>query len=160
MALDSILMSDGEQSKGFYNTNNIIITLSYQITRIGLTFTCCMTSNKNNIYTTMTDTMSANTRITADARNGNGNFEVVHLGKEQRPISVMKLAEMEDLSWKRGATFNHLAKVMRGYMTNYTMVDLMIVVANKLPISTKSVMEEAEATGERLKKKLFMIEHL
>jgi len=108
----------------------------------------------------MTDTMSANTRITADARNGNGNFEVVHLGKEQRPISVMKLAEMEDLSWKRGATFNHLAKVMRGYMTNYTMVDLMIVVANKLPISTKSVMEEAEATGERLKKKLFMIEHL
>jgi len=42
--------------------------------------------------------MSANTRIAADTRNGNSNFKVVHLGKDQRPISVMKLAAMEDPS--------------------------------------------------------------
>jgi hypothetical protein len=54
--------------------------------------------------------MSANTRISADTRNGNGNFKVGHLGKDQRPMSVMKLAMMEDTSWKRGATFNHIEK--------------------------------------------------
>jgi len=80
--------------------------------------------------------MSANTRISADTRNGNGNFKVVHLGKDQRPISVMKLAAMEDPSWKRGATFNHLEKAMRGQLTNYTMADLVMIVANELPISS------------------------
>jgi len=65
-----------------------------------------------------TDTISTNTRISADTRNGNGNFKVVHLGKDQRPISVMKLAAMEDPSWKRGATFNHLEKAMGGQLMN------------------------------------------
>ena len=104
--------------------------------------------------------MSANTRISADTRNGNGNFKVVHLGKDQRPISVMKLATMEDPSWKRGATFNHLEKAMRGQLANYTMADLLTVVANELPISTESAMEEAQATGEKLKRELFMVENL
>jgi len=105
--------------------------------------------------------MSAKTRISADTRNGNINFKVVHLGKDQRPISIMKLAVMEDLSWKRGATFNHLEKAMRGQLMNYTMADLVTIVANELPISTdESAMEEAEATGEKLKKELFMVENL
>jgi len=99
--------------------------------------------------------MSANTRIAADTRNGNGNFKVVHLGKDQRPISVMKLAAMEDPSWKRG-----VEKAMRGQLTNYTMADLVTIVTNELPISTESAMEEAEAPGERLKKEIFMIENL
>ena len=77
-------------------------------------------TNGKNISTTTTDTMSANTRIAADTRNGNGNFKVVHLGKDQRPISVMKFATMEDSSWKRGATFNHLEKAMRGQLVHYT----------------------------------------
>jgi len=64
----------------------------------------------------------------------------------------MKLAAMEDPSWKRGATFNHLEKAMRGQLTNYTMADLVMIFANELPISTESAMEEAEATGEKLKK--------
>jgi len=34
------------------------------------------------------------------------------------------------------------------------------IVANKLPISTESAMEEADATGEKLKKELFMVENL
>jgi len=74
----------------------------------------------------------------------------------------MKLAAMEDPSWKRGATFNHLEKAMRGQLTNYssTMADLVTIVTNELPINTESVMEEAEATGERLKKELFMVENL
>jgi hypothetical protein len=67
-------------------------------------------TNRENISTKTTDTMSANTRISADTRNGNGNFKVGHLGKDQRPMSVMKLAMMEDTSWKRGATFNHIEK--------------------------------------------------
>jgi len=104
--------------------------------------------------------MSANTRISADTRNGNSNFKVVHLGKDQRPISVMKLAAMEDPSLKRGATFNHLEKAMRGQLTNYTMADLVTIVANELPSSTASAREEAEATGEKLKKELFMVENL
>jgi len=108
---------------------------------------------------TTTDTMSANARITADARNG-GNYKFVHLGKDQRPISIMKLAAMEDPSWKRGATFNHLAKAMRGQLMNCNMADLVTVVTNELPISTESAIEEAEVTGERLKKDLFMIENL
>lgn len=40
------------------------------------------------------------------------------------------------------------------------MTDLVTIVANELPISTESAMEEAEATGEKLKKELFMIENL
>jgi len=40
------------------------------------------------------------------------------------------------------------------------MADLVTVVVNELPISTKSAMEGAEATGERLKKDLFVIENL
>jgi len=61
-------------------------------------------TNGSNTSTTTTNMMSANTRIAADT--------IVHLGKDQRPLSVMKLAAMENPSWKRGATFNHLAKVM------------------------------------------------
>ena len=113
-----------------------------------------------NISTTTTNTMSSNTRIAADARNGSNNFKIVHLGKDQRPISVMRLATMEDPTWMRSATFNHLSKAMRGQMQNYTMADLVTVVANELPISTESAMEEAEATGEMLKKEVFMVENL
>ena len=88
--------------------------------------------------------MSANTRILADTRNRNGNFKVVHLGKYQRPISVMKVAAMEVPSWKRGATFNHLSKAIKVQLKNYTLADLVTVVANELPISTESAMEEAQ----------------
>ena len=117
-------------------------------------------TNGKNISTTATDTMSSNTRIAADTRNGNSNFKVVHLGKDQRPISVMKLATMEDPSWKRGATFNYLEKAMRGQLVHYTMADLVMIVANKLPISTESAMEKAEATGEKLRSELFMVANL
>ena len=103
-------------------------------------------TNRENISTKTTNTMSANTRISADTRNGNGNFKVVHLGKDQLPISVMKLAMMEDPSLKKGATFNHLEKAMRGQLVHYAMTDLVTIVANELPISTESAMEEAEAT--------------
>jgi len=40
------------------------------------------------------------------------------------------------------------------------MADLVTIVANELPISTESAMEEVKATGESLKKELFMIENL
>ncbi len=93
-------------------------------------------TNEKNISTTTTDTMSATTRIAADTRNGNGNFKVVHLGKDQRPISVTKLPTMEDPSWKRVSTFNHLEQAMRGQLVHYAMTDLVTIVATELPIST------------------------
>jgi len=73
-------------------------------------------TNGSNISTMTTDTRSANTRVAADARTGNGNFKVVHLGKDQRPISVMKLAMLKELDWRRGAIFNHLSKAIKGQM--------------------------------------------
>jgi len=100
--------------------------------------------NGNNISSTTIDTMSANTRVVADTRTGNGNFKVVHLGKDQRSISVMrKLATLNEPDWRRGATFNHFSKAIKGQMKNYSLADLVTVVANELPISTESAMEEA-----------------
>ena len=75
-------------------------------------------TNGNNISTTTTTAMSSNTRVAADARIGNGNFKVVHLGKDQRPISIMKLAGLNEPSWKRGATFNHLSKAIKVQLKN------------------------------------------
>jgi len=82
---------------------------------------------------------SANTRVAADTRIGTNGFKTIYLGKDQRPISVMKLALLEESTWKRGATFNHPAKANKGQMKNYMMADLVTVVANELPISTESV---------------------
>ena len=67
----------------------------------------------------------------------------------------MKLAVMEDPSWKRGATFNHLAKAIRGQLTNYTMADLVIVVTNEVPISTKSGMEEVEREEKGIERAIY-----
>ena len=90
-------------------------------------------TNRNNISTTTTTAMSSNTRSAADARTGNGNFKVVHLGKDQRPISIMKLAGLNELNWRRGVTFNHLSKASKGQLKNYTLADLVTAVANELP---------------------------
>ena len=40
------------------------------------------------------------------------------------------------------------------------MADLVTIVANELPISTESAMEEVEATGEKLRSELFMVANL
>ena len=107
-------------------------------------------TNGNYIYHDHHNTMSsANTRVAADARIGTNGFKTIYLGKDQRPISVMKLALLEEPSWKRGATFTHLAKAIKSQMKNYTMADLVTVVANEMPISTESVMEEAEREQEK-----------
>jgi len=71
-------------------------------------------TNGSNNSTTTTDMMSANTRVAADARTGNDNFKVVHLGKDQRPISVMKLTTLNGPDWRRGAAFHHLSKAIKG----------------------------------------------
>ena len=117
-------------------------------------------TNGNNISTTTTTAMSSNTRVAAAARTGNGDFKVVHLGKDQRPISIMKLAGLNEPSWKRGATFNHLSKAIKVQLKNYTLADLVTVVANELPISTESAMEEAEGAGVRLMGEFFDIRNL
>jgi len=104
--------------------------------------------------------MSSNTRVAADAMTGNGNFKIVYLGKDQRPISVMKLAALNEPTWRRGATFNHLSKAIRGQLKSYTLADLVTVVANELPISTESAMEEAEAAGAKLRKEFFDVRNL
>ena len=96
--------------------------------------------------------MSSNTRVAADARTGNGNFKIVYLGKDQRPISVMKLAALNEPTWRRGATFNHLSKAIRGQLKSYTLADLVTVVANELPISTESAMEEEKQQVQSLGK--------
>jgi len=118
-------------------------------------------TNGNYIYHDHHNTMSsANTRVAADARIGTNGFKTIYLGKDQRPISVMKLALLEEPSWKRGATFTHLAKAIKSQMKNYTMADLVTVVANEMPISTESAMEEAEGAGERLRKEIFCVDNL
>jgi len=91
---------------------------------------------------------------------GEARFKTVHLGKDQRPVSIMKLASMTDHSWQRGASFNHLAKVMKGQVKNYNLADLVTVVANELPISTESAFEEAENAGEKLRQEFFDIRNL
>ena len=91
---------------------------------------------------------------------GDARFKTVHLGKDQRPVSIMKLASMTDHSWQRGASFNHLAKVMKGQVKNYNLADLVTVVANELPISTESAVEEAESAGEKLRQEFFDIRNL
>jgi len=102
--------------------------------------------------------MSANIRVAADARTGNGNFKVVHLGKDQRPISVMKLTTLNEPDWRKGATFNHLSKAIKGQMKNYSLADIVTVVANELPISTESAMEEAEGADDKLRREYFLCE--
>jgi len=67
----------------------------------------------------------------------------------------MKLATLTKPDWRRGATFNHLSKVIKGQTKNYTSADLVTVVANELPISTESAMEEAEGAGDKLMKDCF-----
>ena len=104
---------------------------------------------------------SANTRVAADTRIGTNGCKTIYLGKDQRPISVMKLALLEEPNWKRGSTFTHLAKAIKGQMKkNYTMADLVTVVSNEMPISTESAMEEAEGAGERLRKEVFRVDNL
>jgi len=115
----------------------------------------------NYIYHDHHNTMSsANTRVAADARIGTNGFKTIYLGKDQRPISVMKLALLEEPSLKRSATLNHLAKAIKSQMKKYTMADLVTVVANKMPISTESAMEEAEGAGERLRREIFRMDNL
>ena len=97
--------------------------------------------------------MSSNTII---AVNGSNN-KIVHLGKDQRPISVMILATMEKPTWMTRVLFNRLSKGMSGQIQNYTMAGLVTV---ELLISTESAMEVAKATGDKLRKELFMIENL
>ena len=120
-----------------------------------ITFTCHMTlRTTERAYTTTTTTMStiSNMRAAKDAR-----FKTVHFGKDQRPVSIMKLASMMDHSWQRGASFNHFAKVIK----NYYPADLVTVVANELvPISTESAFEEAENAGEKLRQEFFDIRNL
>ena len=101
--------------------------------------------------------MSSNTRV---ARTRNGNFKIVYLGKDQRLISVMKLADLYAPTWRRGATFNHLSKAIRGQLKSFTLADLVTVVANVLPISTESAMEEEEAAGARLRRDFVYVKNL
>jgi len=54
----------------------------------------------------------------------------------------MKLTTLNKADWRRGATFNHLSNVIKGQMKNYSLADLVTVVANELPISMESAMEE------------------
>jgi len=98
--------------------------------------------------------------MSSNTRTGNGNFKIVYLGKDQRPILVMKLVDLHEPTWRRGATFNHLSKAIRGQLKSYTLADLVTVVANELPISTESAMEEAEAAGAKLRREFFDIRNL
>jgi hypothetical protein len=57
-------------------------------------------TNEKNISTTTTDTMSANTRIAADTRNGNGNFKVVDCKGKAKSVTSDELDKRpEDLTY-------------------------------------------------------------
>ena len=72
----------------------------------------------------------------------------------------MKLTALHEPTWRSGAAFNHLSKAIRCQLKSYTLADLVTIVANKLPISTESAMEEAEAAGAKLRKDFFNVRNL
>ena len=73
-----------------------------------------------------------------------GKLKTVYVGKNRYPISIMQLAEVLEIVWKRKACFDLIAPSVGSLIGGHSMSYLITLVDNYVPIDTYYALKYVE----------------
>ena len=104
--------------------------------------------------------MAANITNEKDGRTAGGFKTAVYVGKDQRPVSIMEVVPLKTPGWKRWSMFDNFTSVMENLSETHEAADIMMTVANEVPIGTETAAAEAEEVAARVRKEVFCVGNL
>ena len=76
----------------------------------------------------------------------NSGMCVIHIGKDQKPVTLPRMASVNGYSWKKAAMIGTLETLVYYLVDAHSVADVISLVSNELPLDTGSAFQEAENT--------------
>ena len=109
-----------------------------------------MAPKQNSLYHTMSNP-NTNALVTLlndavrDSKLTAAGFKIIHVGKNNYPLSVLEIAPVEADGWEKSVALDSLFSTIRGQMDIYNTADLILVMPQEMPIDvTSSFMESSK----------------
>ena len=111
-----------------------------------------LTTSRPKLLPTMSN---PNTQaLTSSLRNGRNSattsstIRVVHVGKDQQPITLPKMASMNSDPWKKSASFSTLVTAVENLVEAHSVADVTSLVSGELPIDTCVAFQELASAAK------------
>ena len=149
------------------------------------TFTCYMaptphkqdlttnlfSSNAPNLLTTMSSPnlnaasilRNQSTRTTNSFSSASTNLsgmKTVYVGKDQHPVTIMQMAHVNEVVWKKAASFENLCNTAHSLLDAHSTADIMALIAKEIPMDTGAAFQEAQAAAKVVTDNVFNIDNL
>jgi hypothetical protein len=86
--------------------------------------------------------------------------KVIHIGKEQQPLTVPVFANVSDPTWVKRTCFQQFVSVLQNHSSMHSVPDLVSILANELPIDTGASYQEAVSVMNSIQDSIWDIDHL
>ena len=87
-------------------------------------------------------------------------MRVIHIGKDQQPVTLPRMISVNGQSWKKAASFSTLDNLVYSLVDAYSVADVISLVSNELPLDTGPAFQEAESAVKMIVNSTLYINHL
>ena len=112
-------------------------------------------SNAPNLLTTMSSPnlnaasilRNQSTRTTNSFSSASTNLsgmKTVYVGKDQHPVTIMQMAHVNEVVWKKAASFENLCNTAQSLLEAHSTADIMALIAKEIPMDTGAAFQEAQ----------------
>ena len=87
-------------------------------------------------------------------------MRVIHIGKDQQPVTLPRMTSVNGQSWKKAASFSTLDNLVYSLVDAHSVADVISLVSNELPLDTGSAFQEAESAVKMIVDSTLFMNHL
>jgi len=87
-------------------------------------------------------------------------MKTVLVGKDQQPVTIMQMASVNKSAWRKAANFDNLRNTGHSLLETHSIVDVISLVSNKLPIDTGAAFQESQEVAKMVMGSALRVENL
>ena len=85
---------------------------------------------------------------------------MIHIGKDQQPVTLPRMTSINGHSWKKAASFGTLENLVYSLVDAHSVADVISLVSNELPLDNGSAFQEAESAVKLIVDSTLSVNHL